>query len=393
MINHKNTLIKFDNGLTLVFQKTPNFYTAEVCVLFKVGSENELREFGISHLLEHSHFKGTTKYNQEQISEEFNKICAEPDASTSSEITKYKLTFPKPNLQKATELLSHILFDSVFDEKQIENEKKVIIEEIKMYNDRPSSCAFENLMGSMFKDSGLGNKIAGDIKLLKKIKPADLFEYKEKYYNADNCLIAVLGDFEEKEVRDLISKHFESRFNKTKSKNNICKNWTEKMYRKSESVFEAKDTEQANVFLGFYAPPATEKELIKLELINFILGGPMSSRLFVKVRNKLSLCYSIYSQQYSFKNNGMLIIAFSTTESKVKKAIDAVKSEIDKIRKSGVKDSEFNDAKENLLNMLLMENDLPRISLTYLARNGQLFNLEEHINFIKNLTKSIDNKN
>ena len=127
-MRYSQEFFEYASGLKLIFVKSPDFYTAKLKIMFTVGAEDEEQPRGIAHLLEHSIFKGTTKYSQEEISEAFNNMSADVDASTSSETTCYMATFPKERLADVSKLYSHILTESVFNEVEIEKEKNVIIE-------------------------------------------------------------------------------------------------------------------------------------------------------------------------------------------------------------------------------------------------------------------------
>ena len=207
-MNYKQELITFNNGLQLVFVAAPGLYTARVKVQFLVGSEDEKDEFGMAHLLEHELFKGTSKYSQKELSEQFSRLAAEPNASTSSEFTSYRVRFPKPALKKVLNLLSDMIFDSVFDADELENEKNVIVEEIKMHQDHPSRRVFDELIAARFKNTGLGNRIAGREDLLRSVTREQLIAFKNKHYNAKNCSIIVAGDFNKKELIKLIEEYF-----------------------------------------------------------------------------------------------------------------------------------------------------------------------------------------
>lgn len=387
-MNYNEKLINLNNGVKLVFMKTSGHFTARIRVQFSVGAEDENKPYGISHLIEHGVFKGTSKYSQEELSSEFNKISAEPNANTSAEFTTYKAVFPKSKIERVCELLSDMLFDSQFDPVGLEKEKKIIFEEIYMHDDQPEDLAFQNLTSAMFDGSGLMNKLAGEIELLNNVKREDILKYMQSHYLPENCFIAVMGDYDEKYVISLIEKYFNSRFLTRAGENGLQKKiFTPKVTNKPVTIFEEKDLNQTNVIMGYYTTGYTNLDRMKLSLINIVLGGSMSSRLFVKARNERSLCYNIYSALVDYCNNGMLIVDFSATNKNSEQAINLVKEEVQQIAKDGITDAEFEEAKNILVNGYLMKQDLPYVNLDYLAYTGELFDREKMKEFLMSLTK------
>lgn len=386
-MRYSEKLIEFKSGLKLVFVKTPDFYTTKVKIQFCVGAEDEEKPYGISHFIEHCVFKGTSKYTQEQLSSEFNKISAEPNANTSAEFTTFSAVCPKTSLDRVCELFSDMLFDSVFDEKGLEKEKQVIIEEIYMHNDLPEDLAFQNLTQAMFNGSGLANKLAGEIELLTQISKQDIIDYMNCHYFAKNCVISVVGDFDENFIVNIITKYFDNKFLDKKYTKTIQKNFTNKLINKPLVVTEEKKLNQANVILGYYTIGYTNMDRLKISLINIVLGGSMSSRLFVKARNEKSLCYNIYSAIIDYCNNGMLIVDFSATNNKAMKTIELVKEEIKNIAENGITIEEFEEAKNILINGYLMKQDTPYANLDYLCYTGKLFNREKAKEFLTSLKK------
>ena len=381
-------LIQFNNGLRLeLVSKPKNMVQAAFRVAFLAGSEDEEIEQGVAHLLEHCTFKGTKEYSQEQLAVEMDKISAIPNASTSAEFTIYEAKFPKFNFQRLVELFSKMIFESKYDEQGIESEKFVVLEEIKMHDDVPADCAFDKLTNIMYKGTTLGFDIAGDAKLLKNVKREDLINFRDRHYIPENTIVSVVGDFEEEMVVALIDRYFVQRFNTIKNIEKKPKKWNERVSLKPETIIQNKKLNQANVMLGAYTTGYDDPDRIKLAIIFFVLGGSMSSRLFVKLRNQLSLCYSIYADQLNYKNNGFLLIDFSTSPINHERAIDEVKNVIEDIRKNGITEEEFILAKNVLLNNFLMSQDVPQSHISYLAYNGKLFNPQAREKEIRALNK------
>ena len=384
-MKYSQQFFKFESGLRLVFVSSPGFYTAKLNIMFLVGSEDEKSPKGLAHLLEHSIFKGTDKLTQDQISEAFNEMSAEIDASTSSETTVFSASFPRGRLQDVSKLYSHILTESVYKREEIEKEKQVIIEEILMHEDMPDQACFDQLIRSMYSDCGIGNDIAGEIDLLKKTTPNDIRKFHQSYYHTKNMLVSVVGDFDFTKVKEIVDQYFNKPF--IREENLKFKVWSE-VSKVTHSVSQSKkDTMQANVMMGYRCPAYTDFERFDFGLIAFILGGSMNSRLFTKIRNELALCYMISSFEVSYKNNGFMAINFSTSTKNTAKCIEAVKGVLEKVVKDGVSDSEFESAKNLNIDRYMMSLDHPKANLKYLAYTGEVLNPEKITNYLSKSTK------
>lgn len=383
-MKYEQKLYTYPSGLRLAFIKTPDFTTAKLRILVEVGAEDEETPAGMAHLLEHSIFKGTKNYSQEQISEKFNALSASVNASTSSEATMFKATFPKRNIEPVFNLYAEMLHDSVFDKDNLEKEKRVIIEEILMGEDEPDQLAFDNLIRTMFKDVGIGNDIAGRIDLLKKITRADLVEFHSDYYHAKNFLVSVIGDFDFDYVKNLVDKVFNLPFINSSGK---LKRWSKPAMVLPNRIQAKKEISQANILFGFRSVPYTSLDRIKLSLIGFILGGSMNSRLFKKIRNELSLCYSVFTFDVNYKDNGIYAISLATTAKNQEEAILAVNREVQKILDEGVTDEEFEIARNLDIDRFLMSNDYPKISLNYLSYTGELLDKDRVLEFLRKVKK------
>lgn len=381
----KEELLTLSNGTKFAFVKTEGFYSAKFKITFACGAEDEPNAYGIAHLVEHGVFKGTDTLSQEEISVMFNKLSADPDASTSSEFTSYKARFPKRNLEEVLKLYSDIIFNSNFDEKLMEKEKRVIIEEIKMHEDMPEQACFDNLIKNMFQDIGIGYDIGGEIPLLKKVTREDLLNFRDSRYNSENAYIYVIGDYDKAQVVQLLEKHIVPKLKKAKA--GTVKKWSKKSSTKGGIYTKFKPIEQANVMIAFKSLPFEDFDRLKLATILYILGGSMSSRLFERIRNQLSLCYSIYAFDVNYKNNGFFGISFASDISSAQLAVKEIKNELKKILTEGVTQEEFIDAKNMSIDKHFMRKDHPSANLAYLAYTGNLIDEKLVESTIKKMTK------
>ncbi len=359
-------------------------------MLFTVGSEDEDGPHGMAHLLEHSLFNGTTNYSKNQLSEEFDKLCAKPNASTSADITEYKVKFPKFNLVKVAELFSDMIFNSSFNEEELSKEIGVIIEEIKMHQDHPLNACYDALIEAMYAGTGMGWEIAGEPKLLKKVTREDLIKFRNLHYTPENTIISVRGDVNREEVIALIERCFANRFAEINESNTKEKKWTEEVNNTPKTIISNKrNLKQSNVIMGCYVMGANSDpvQIKALGIVTYILGGSLSSRLFKKLRGELSYCYSIYASCCYYKNTGFMLIEFSTSPENKESAISAVKEEINKILTCGITEQEFEVAKNIKLNSFLMSLDSTPVNLEYVAYFNKLVNNDEIIEQIKALKK------
>lgn len=379
---------KYSSGLRLVFVQTPELYTAKLRVMFTVGAEDEEVPRGVAHLVEHSIFKGTKKLSQEEISEAFNKISADIDASTSSETTSYMATFPKIRFTDVCKLYSHILTESVFDEEEIEKEKAVIVEEILMHEDMPDQACFDQLIRLMFGDVGIGNDIAGKIELLKGVSPADLKAFHKDYYNNQNMIVEVVGDYNFEDVKQTIEQFFVVPFAKNNKLKGKTKKWSLLSLKEPKKELLVKDTLQDNVMMGYRCPSYVDMERFDFGLIGFIIGGSMNSRLFKKIRNELALCYMISSFEVAYRNNGFMAINFVTSPKNTKKCINAVNEVIADIIKNGVSEAEFVEAKNLTIDRYMMSLDMPKGNIKYIAYKDELLDTKMITNYLKNCTRA-----
>ncbi len=385
----KEIIVEYENGLRLIFKKKEtNKVKASLDILVLTGSENESSPKGLAHLLEHSMFKGTKDYSQEELSVEFDKICANTNASTSNEFTTYKAHFPKFNVKRVFELFSSMFFDSVFDEKGLEKEKQIIIEEIKMCNDNPPHFAFDKLMESMFSNTPMGYDIAGVPELLTKVTREELINFRNSHYIPQNTIISVIGDFDIEEIKSLVQTYFSERFKEIDGNESFVKTYLPNIKRATNTVINTKDLFQSNVMMGLYTMDALNPNRRRFSLMAFILGGSMSSRLFKKLRNEMSLCYSIYTDKYYYKNNGFMLIDFATSKKNRDIAIDAVKKELQNVLDNGITDEEFETAKSVLVNSFLMQQDDIYINLSYFAYTGKVEDTDEILADLKSMTKA-----
>lgn len=340
------------NGARFITAQIPGTEAATVLVLYKVGSRCETRsQNGVSHFIEHMMFKGTERRPETiDISRDLDSVGAEYNAFTSRDHTGYYIKIEQDKIELALDMLSDMLHNSKFDEKEIEKESGVISEEIRMYEDNPLMFIEDLLEETMFGDHPLGWKISGDVKTVKSFDRKMMVEYRDRFYGPDNVVIALSGKFGEKEAA-LAEKYFGAAGAKVKSD---FKKFNFGAAGKPKIKIQFKETEQAQLAIGFPGFSHFDPNLYALQLLSIILGGYMSSRLFISIREKRGLCYFIKSFTNVYEDTGNLVIQSGLDKSRLTSAVGAIFEELDKVIKSGVTEEELSRAKECIKGRLVL---------------------------------------
>lgn len=338
------------NGLRLVLAPQSETESVALWVLFGVGSRYEKkREAGLSHFTEHMMFKGTKKRPDTMaISREVDGVGAEFNAYTGKEYTGYCIKVIAKHLDLATDVFSDMLLHSKFDAAEIEKEKGVITEEINMYEDNPAMYIDDLLEQTMFTPNFLGRSVAGSRQTVKKMTRRDFLDFYHRFYGGRNAVICLAGKFTSRDIACLGKKfsltpgRVETRFASFKIKQ-----------QKPRVALKFKAMEQVQLAFGFPAYAYTHSGLYALQLLSVILGGNMSSRLFIRVREKNGLAYSIHSGLDAYRDTGSLTILAGLDKSRVALAIKIILAELEKI-KNGVSGDELSRAKEYLIGQMAL---------------------------------------
>lgn len=309
------------SGLSVVTVPMPSLESVTVTVWVKTGSRNEnTKNNGVSHFLEHMFFKGTTnRPTAKQIAEEIDQIGGVQNAGTSKEYTEYYIKCRADKIEVAFDLLSDMTLNSLLDAKEIEREKGTIIEEIRMYEDTPMMNIGEVFEGLVYSGNPLEMDIAGTEKTVSEMKRKDFIDYRNTFYHASNMILTVAGGVTEKEVLALSEKYFSklSKSDKTHEVGpfvNIQDSARVKLHNKKK--------EQAHVILGFRADGKNYKNKYAQTLLSTVLGGGMSSRMFTEVRERRGLAYSIRTSMDRYTDIGYLGTYAGLD---TKRAVEAVK--------------------------------------------------------------------
>ncbi len=338
----QKTVLK--NGLRIVSEKIPHVRSVSIGIWVGSGSRNESAENnGISHLIEHMMFKGTKKRSAKDIAECIDNIGGQLNAFTGKECTCYYAKTLDSHIDIAMDVLADMFFNSRFSKRDLNIERKVIVEEIGMYEDSPEDLVQDMLSETVWRGNSLGYPILGTKESLESIDREKIREYMDANYIPGNTVISVAGSFDEKKLLELAEKYFGS----WEPSNNQITPYREAQFI-TDCVFREKDTEQTHICMGFKGVENGNDQMYTLLAINNILGGGMSSRLFQKIREKLGLVYSIYSYPSSYSNAGLFTIYAGMSPEQVQKVYDLIRSEIENLIKKGITRRELEKSKEQL---------------------------------------------
>ncbi|QUH20785.1 M16 family metallopeptidase [Alkaliphilus sp. B6464] len=332
-----------ENGLRVVTEYIPFVKSVSIGVWIEAGSKHENTiNNGISHFIEHMMFKGTDKRTAKDIAEIIDGVGGQINAFTSKECTCYYTKVLDSHYDLAIDLLSDMLFNSKFDPIEIEKERSVILEEINMYEDSPEDLVHDILSQTLFKNNSLGMPILGTEDTLNNIDREMILQYMNEYYVSNNAVLSIAGNFDEKKLLETINDKFS-----TWSNNNLDKVYETINYN-FEVVSKYKEIEQTHMCIGFKGVELDSNDVYPLLVLNNVLGGSMSSKLFQSVREERGLAYSIYSYPSIYKNGGSLVIYAGTNPNQVEEVTKIIYNEIKDIISNSLSEDEINKSKEQL---------------------------------------------
>ena len=343
---------KLSNGITVVIETMPYLRSAAFGVWVKVGSSNEnSKNNGISHIIEHMLFKGTKNRTAKQIADDMARIGGDINAYTSKECTSFYAITLDEHLPDAIEIIGDMLTHSLIEEKSLEKEKGVIIEEIDMYDDSPEDLVHEMLQMKVWDNHPLGYQISGTKKAVRSISRQEIIEFMSDNYVSENMVISVAGNINEKEIIDLLETNFAA-IPKGKRRMDCSKPiYHTSMYRKE------KDVEQLHLNLAFESIIADSEEKYVLTILNSVFGGSINSRLFQEIRENLGLTYSIYSYGSAFRTAGLLHVYGAMNPMQLEAVVQKVFTIIEDLKKCGLTKDELMMTKEQIKTELIMGNE------------------------------------
>lgn len=368
------------NGVRTVLENIPTVRSVTIGIWVLTGSRNETKQNnGISHFLEHMFFKGTQTRTAQDIAEAFDSIGGQVNAFTSKEYTCYYARVLDSHKEYALDILADMFFNSKFDEEEMAREKKVILEEIKMSEDTPDDIIHDLLAKAAYDGHPLGYPILGTEEHLNSFTSDSLRNYIKEKYIPENIVISVAGNVDEAFISK-VEEHFGS-FESEASPTQLLKPGFH-----SKSVRRQKDTEQAHLCMGYPGLPVGDEQVYSLILMNNVLGGSMSSRLFQEVRENRGLAYSVFSYHSSFLDSGMLTIYAGTGKEQLPELQDTIQTTIQNLIRDGLTDKEIRNSKEQMKGNLTLSLESTNSRMSRNGRNELLLkrhrSLDELINEI-----------
>lgn len=350
------------NGVRVVLENIPTVRSVAIGVWIGTGSRNEIPENnGISHFLEHMFFKGTKTRSAREIAESFDSIGGQVNAFTSKEYTCYYAKVLDTHSDFALEVLSDMFFNSTFVDEELNKEKNVVYEEIKMYEDTPDDIVHDLLSKAIYENHSLGYPILGTEGTLATFNGETLKQYMHETYTPENVVISIAGNIDESFIKE-VEKYFGSYEGGNRERSE------QKPEFHSNHLARKKDTEQAHLCLGFEGLQVGHEDIYNLIVLNNILGGSMSSRLFQDVREQKGLAYSVFSYHSAFQDSGIVTLYGGTGAKQLDVLFDTIQETLATLKKEGITDKELNNSKEQLKGslMLSLESTNSRMS-----RNGK----------------------
>lgn len=341
---------QLENGVRIIWEKIPHFRSASIGLWFLAGSAYEkTEENGLSHFIEHMLFKGTEHRSARQIAETMDSVGGQLNAFTSKEYTCYYFKVIDEHIELGLDLLSDMILHPTFDQKELSKEKSVILEEINMYEDSPEDLVHELLSKAYFGNHPLALPILGTSERLVQYTRDDLLSFMNRYYTTDNLVISAAGNFMEDDLIAMINSYFGKWKQKAKTARQEKINFTN-----TDILFARKDIEQLHLSLAFPGIETGSDDMYPLLIMNNILGGSMSSRLFQRIREQKGLAYSVFSYSSNYLAGGMYNIYAGIKPSQAIEVLELILEEVNALKNKGITEEEFYTAREQLKGNYIM---------------------------------------
>ncbi len=338
------------NGLRILSAPRPEAESVSIGFWVGVGGRYEsARLSGISHFMEHLLFKGTRSRSSRQIKEAIEGSGGSINAFTDEEFTCALAKVQPKNLELAAEILSDMVRQPSLDPKEIERERSVVLEEIRMYRDLPAQFVQEMLNKLLWPNHPLGRDVAGTPESLRRIRRRDLVGFQRRFYAPRNIVVAACGRLSHRALVEQVTRLWE----KVPPGTRPAFRRAVQRQRKPRLRVEAKETEQTHFSLGFHAFPRDHPQVHALSLLNVALGGNMSSRLFQRVREDRGLAYEIGSQVKRYRDTGLFGVSAGVEHKQLAPCLRVVLRELQRLRREPVSPKEFDQTAEYLTGQIL----------------------------------------
>lgn len=362
------------NGIRIIHKQIKTCEVSHCAIIVNAGSrDEEIKEHGVAHFIEHSMFKGTNKRKSFHILNRLDAVGGELNAYTTKEITCIHASFLHEHYERAVELISDITFNSTFPEKEILKEKEVIIDEINSYKDSPSEQIFDDFESQIFGNHPIGRDILGTVSSLKKLNRNNLIDFINKHYLVSNMVFSSVGNLSMKKVIAIAEKHLGGYQN---DKTEIQR-LPFKEYLPSNKTIK-KSHYQSHAIIGNIAYSRMHQNKTGLILLNNILGGPaMNSRLNLAIREKYGFTYNLESNYSAYSDTGVFSLYLGTDNKYLDKTISLVKQELKKLRDKKLGISQLQSAKKQIIGQLALSEESKSGTMLALGKSLLLLNKVE----------------
>ena len=376
---------QFDNGLRLLTESMPEVRSVSFGAWLTRGSRHEsVARSGIAHFVEHMLFKGTARRTAEDIAQEIDSLGGQLDAFTAKECASYYVKVLDDHLPRAVDVLADLLVNPAFDPGDIEREKKVVLEEIKMVEDTPDDLVYELFTQRFWSGHPLGRPILGVPETVTDLDAATLRDYFGRAYTGGNLVIAAAGHVDHAAVRDLVTSAFGDLPSNVEEITNTAPASMPGL------LIRDKPLEQCHVCLGVSGYPQAHVDRYICYVLNIVLGGTMSSRLFQNIREKRGLAYAVSSGFVSYRDGGALTIYAGCDADSIVEVVDLIVVELQQLRDAPITSAELVRAKDHLKGSLVLSLESTSSRMSHLARQemyyGRQFTLDETLQAVEQVT-------
>lgn len=378
--------VVLENNVHIITEDVPHVRSVAVGFWVDVGSRYEGPEVnGISHFIEHMLFKGTKNRTAKEIAEALDAVGGQLNAFTTKEYTCYYARVLDEHFDLAVELLSDMIFESKFDCEDIERERNVILEEIKMYEDAPDELVHDVFASSMWQGHALGRPIIGTAETIKNLSREQIIDFYRQHYNPGKMVVSVAGNIVHDAVIERLSRVFENKKSEP-SKRSIVSPAPSR-----EIVCRGKETEQVHLCVGVPGLSLDHEKIYVFQIVNTILGGGISSRLFQEIREQRGLVYSVYSYHTSYHDTGLFCIYAGLSKHNIEEVLELIFKQVKDIQTKGLRNGELVRAKEQLKGNLYLSLENVSTRMSRLGKSqiylGKIVTPEEVVSKVNAVTE------
>lgn len=380
---YKKTVLP--NGVRIITEEIDYVRSVSVGLWVGAGSRDEREGYeGISHFIEHMLFKGTKNRTARELAESLESVGGQLNAFTTKEYTCFYAKVLDEDMDLANDVLSDMFFNSLYDEKEIEKEKKVVIEEIKMYEDSPDELIHDLFSEYVWNDHPLGKPILGTEESIRGLSREKIIDYLGHHYAPENLVIAVAGKIDHDDIINKLAPIYgEFKRGGIRVLEGIPMGKTIQRYN-------IKDTEQMHLVMGVPGLGQDDEDIYPMHIINNVLGGGLSSRLFQEVREQRGLAYSVYSYHSTYVDSGMFAIYAGTTPNNTQEVVECILAELQKMKTQGITADELAKTVAQVKGSLYLglesvSNRMSRLGKTELSYN-RVISPEEMVEKLEEVT-------